>query len=105
MEIRTIDTKFHLSGNWTITGVKEQLDSLSHSLINLTSSDNKYVQVDCEKIDSIDMSGVQLLKVWMEYASDRGIQAKLVNLSESMQQTIQQLGFDHCFADNYPDAA
>lgn len=105
MQNSIIGNKFRLSGNWTISGVESQLDSLSHSLIKLDSTSKELVQVDCEQINAIDMSGVQLIHVWMECASERGIHMKLINLPDIMQQTMQQLGFGKCLTDNYPEAA
>lgn len=105
MEIQTTDTKHQLTGDWTISGVAGQVDSLSKSLHNLASARKKRVHVDCGGIEAIDMSGLQLLHVWIECASVRGIQAKLVNLPEEMRQTIQRLGLGQCFSDNYPDVA
>jgi anti-anti-sigma regulatory factor len=103
MKSRTTETMQPLSGDWTISGVENQVDSLSRSLLALASARNKKVHVDCGGIDTIDMSGLQLLHVWLECASARGIQAKLVNLPDDMYQTIKRLGLGHCFPDSYPD--
>ncbi len=105
MRIRKTDTKTELSGDWTISGVVGQVDSLSHSLIKLSSARNKKVHIDCGGIDAIDMSGLQLLHVWLECASARGIQAILINLPEEMLLTIDRLGLGQCFTDNYPEVA
>ncbi len=105
MATRTTDSKHHLSGNWTIEGVVSQVNVLSRSLQKLEAGNKKRIQVDCGKIKSIDMSGLQLLHVWMELVKMRGMEAHLYNLPDGMQQSIRHLGLGHCFTDNYPDAA
>jgi len=105
MTTPTTDTKHQLSGDWTIFGLVHQVDWLSKSLEKLASAGKKTVHIDCGRIDAIDMSGLQLLQVWMQCAKARGIQAHLINLPDYMQQTIQTMGLGQCFTDNYPDAA
>jgi len=102
MATKTTDNRHHLSGDWTIAGVANQVDSLSRSLQKLESARNKRIQIDCGRIESIDMSGLQLLHVWMELVKMGGIKTRLVNLPDSMQQSINRLGLGQCFTDNYP---
>lgn len=103
MAKRISGSKHQLSGDWTISGVVDQVGLLSKSLQRLASAQKKCVCIDCGRIDSIDMSGLQLLHVWMECAKMCGVKAQLVNLPDSMQQTIQRLGLGCCFTNNYPD--
>ncbi len=103
METQTTEHEYHLSGDWTITGVVSQVDSLSNSLDKLSYAQNTRLFVDCTKIDCIDMSGLQLLHVWMQCANIRGVQAQLINLPEEMKEFIQRLGLNQCFTDNYLD--
>lgn len=105
MATRTTDGNHHLSGDWTISGVVSQIDSLSQSLQKLASARNKRIHIDCEHIESIDMSGLQLLHVWMELVRMRGMETQLHNLPDGMRQTIKRLGLGHSFTDNYPDVA
>jgi len=105
MAKRTTDTKHQLSGDWTIAGVVSQVDSLSHSLDNMTSARKKSLHVDCGQIEAIDMSGLQLIHIWLQCAKIRGLQTHLVNLPDDMQLAIQRLGLQQCFADTYPDVA
>lgn len=105
MATKTTDGKHHLSGDWTISGVVNQVDLLSQSLEKLASTRKKRLCIDCGNIDSIDMSGLQLLHVWMELVKMRGVETKLLNLPDDMQHTIQRLGLGQSFTDNYPDAA
>jgi len=103
VKILPTDLKHYLSGDWSISGVVSQVDSLSQTLQNLEADQNKKLHVDCARINKIDMSGLQLLHVWRECASMRGIEARLVNLPEHMQQTIRQSGFEQHFADSNSD--
>jgi anti-anti-sigma regulatory factor len=105
MTRETTDAKHQLSGDWTIAGVVTQVELLSHCLENLDSAGKNGIYLDCGRIDSIDMSGLQLLHVWMGCVKIRGLQAKLVNLPDAMQQTIQHLGIGHCFMDTGSDAS
>jgi len=105
METQTTEHEHHLSGDWTIAGVVTQVDALSNSLEKLSGGKNRRLHVDCAKIDCIDMSGLQLLHVWMQCANMRGVQTQLINLPEAMKQIIQRLGLNQSFTDNYPDVA
>ena len=92
MSLQSAVNKHNLSGDWTISGVVKQLDSLSHALQNLESRGNKKLLVDCGNINSIDMTGLQLLHVWMECARIRGVKPQLINLPVDMRHMIQPLG-------------
>jgi len=102
MKTEVSDTRHQLSGDWTIAGVMNQIDSLSHYLQELASACKKRIHIDCERIEAIDMSGLQLLHVWMECVRMRGMEAQLLNLTDSMRQTIERLRLGHCFTDNSP---
>jgi anti-anti-sigma regulatory factor len=104
MEAHKIEHKHALSGDWTIAGVINQVDALSDSLKGFVGVQDKQLHVDCAEIHTIDMSGLQLLHVWMQCAKMRGIRTRLINLPETMQQIIQRLGLDQAFTDNYQDA-
>ena len=91
MSTRTTERKHHLSGDWTINGLMNQVHPLTHSLLIL-ESDVKHFHIDCGNIEAIDMSGMQLLHVWMELLKMRGVAPKIVNPPDYMQQSIQRLG-------------
>ena len=101
MSLQSAVNKHILSGDWSISGVVKQVDSLSHSLQKLESGPNKKLHVDCGNINSIDMNGLQLLHVWIECARMRGMEVQLVNLPDSMYKTIQQLGAGQCFKNSH----
>ncbi len=102
MADRKDEIMHHLSGDWTISGVDSQFTSLNKTLSTLSSSQNKILLADCTHIDSIDMSGLQLLYVWMECAKIQDITIQLINQPDSMQQCIHRLGFQHSFQNNPP---
>lgn len=88
----------HLQGNLTNYGVTQKnIESLSVSLQQIGSEEEKYFQIDCTKIRSADMSGLQLLYVWMQCAIFRGGKPELVNLSVDLQKAILSMGLGHCF--------
>ena len=105
MSTRTTDSKHQLTGDWTVSGVVGQCKVLSRSLQGLDSGRKKRIRIDCGKISSIDMSGLQLLHVWMELVKMRGVEAELLNLPNDMQRTIERLGLGQSFTDNYPGSA
>lgn len=97
MAIRVVRNEAHLEGDWTISGVEENLDSLLLSLKLLENRGTKRINIDCGKIDDADTSGLQLLNVWMLCARLKGVEPKLVNLSERMNCAIRQLELHHCY--------
>jgi anti-anti-sigma regulatory factor len=94
------ESRHQLTGDWTIAGVMNQMDSLSQYLHELAATCKKHVHIDCERIDVIDMSGLQLLHVWIECIRMRGMEAQLLNMPDSMRQSIQRLGLGNYFMDN-----
>lgn len=100
----TNDTGVKLSGHWNTSGVVLQIESLS-TLNQLESGLEKLSSVDCSGISSIDMSGLQLLHVWLQCVRLRGGKPELTNLPQSMRQIIKQAGLQNCFADFYADSA
>jgi anti-anti-sigma regulatory factor len=107
MAKRSTESKLSLSGDWTIAGVVMQCQTLSRFLQELESGRKKEFHIDCGNIDSIDMSGLQLLHVWVELVRMRGVEARLLNVPDGMQQIICRLGLGQTFTDNSlmsPDA-
>ena len=93
MMIRMEGTDVILTGDWNISGVVGQVDTLSNILQQVDASGHKTLKVDCGEIKSVDYNGLQLLKVWLQCARFRGLEPKLVNLSQSMQRIMQVTGF------------
>lgn len=97
MTVRLEGTEAHLEGDWTISGVEENLDSLLLSLKLLESRGERNINIDCGQIDVADTSGLQLLNVWMLCARLRGVEPKLLNLTQNMNLAIQKLELRHCY--------
>jgi anti-anti-sigma regulatory factor len=97
----TAGTVAHLQGDLTYSGVTDNIiNSLAVSLQKVTSGGHKNIHIDCESIHTADISGLQLLFVWMQSARLRGVEPELINMSSSMQQTMNRMGFGHCFVGN-----
>lgn len=103
MTVRMAGTVAHLEGDWTMTGVAENIDSMLLSLNQIESEGESSFQINCGQIEEADTSGLQLLSVWMECARLRGIEPKLVNVTAGMQRAIHELGFSQLFSDNGSD--
>lgn len=98
MAVRMTGTVAHLEGDWTITGVADNIGSLVLSLDQMESEGKKSFQINCGQIEETDTSGLQLLNVWVECARLRGIEPKLVNVTDEMHRAIHELGFSQCFS-------
>lgn len=103
MSVRIAGTVAHLEGDWTMTGVADNINWLVLSLNKMESQGEKSLQINCEQIENTDTSGLQLLNVWMECARLRGIVPKLVNVPSGMRRAIHELGFNKCFSDSCLD--
>lgn len=103
MIAQTTNLKHELTGDWSITGVVKQLGSLTSFLKRLGSNQNIGLHVDCNKINNIDISGLQLLHVWRECAGMHGVKSSLINIPDHMHTTILSAGLERCFSDSLPD--
>jgi ABC-type transporter Mla MlaB component len=104
MTIRMIGTVAHLEGDLTMTSIEDNLDSMMHSLNQLESDGKSSLWINCEQIFETDSSGLQLLNVWIECARLRGIEPKLVNVTDEMLWAINMFGYSHLFSDIYTDS-
>jgi len=99
MKIVTKDMVTHLHGDLTHSGVTHSIITLlAASLQRMTAGGRKNIRIDCGRVRTADTSGLQLLYVWMQCARFRGVEPELVNLPDSLQQTMQRMGLGHCFA-------
>lgn len=88
----------HLQGDLTYFGMTHScIDSLADSLLQIESGGEKNVRIDCGGIRAADMSGLQLLYVWMQCARFRGVEPELINLSDSLRKDMQRTGLGHFF--------
>lgn len=100
MEIYTKGTVAYLQGDLINSGVTDNIvNSLAASLQQVASEGKKNIRIDCGRIRAADISGLQLLYVWMQCARFRGVQPKLVNLSDSLRRWMQGMGIENCFAE------
>ena len=102
--IYTNETEVKLSGHWNHSGVILQIESLP-TLHRMESGLEKLFDIDCGEIGGVEMSGLQLLYVWMQCVRLRGVKPELINLPESMRRTIKRLGVENFFSDFLADNA
>lgn len=103
MNIRMAGTVARLEGDWTLAGVTRSLDSLALSLQQLESVSGKKLRIDCGQMKNADISGLQLLNVWMQCVRFRGVEPTLCNVPEKLRHAMQVL-VGHCFIDVCPEA-
>ena len=106
MKISNDGTVAHLQGDLTYSGVTNNINNLlAASLQKTVSGRDKKILIDCERIYIADNNGLQLLYAWLQCARFMGGEPSLVNLSASLRQTIQRMGFEHCFTcfNTHPD--
>lgn len=104
MAVRMSGSVVYLEGDWTLTGVAENIDSVLSCLNQIQSKGEKSFQINCGQIEETDTSGLQLLNVWVECARGRGIEPKLVSVTDGMLRSINELGFSYLFSDSYLEA-
>lgn len=104
MSICMTGTGARLEGDWTLTGVTRNLDSLAYSLQQLEPGSDKNLRIDCGQIKEADISGLQLLNVWIQCVRFRGVEPTLVNVPERLKHAMQVL-VGNGIMDAYPDAA
>lgn len=103
MTIRMAGAVAHLEGDWTMTGAADNIDSMVHSLNQIEAEGKSSFWINCGHIEETDTSGLQILNVWVECARMRGIEPKLVNVTDGMLRAINEFGFSHLFSDVYPE--
>jgi ABC-type transporter Mla MlaB component len=86
-------TVAYLQGDLTHSGVTRIIiKSLAVFLQQIVSRGGKNIRIDCGRVIAADISGLQLLYVWMACARFKGMEPELVNLPDSLQQAIQRMG-------------
>ena len=103
MTICMTGTEARLEGDWTITGVTSNIDSMALSLQQLEPGSGKNLRVDCGEIKEADISGLQLLNVWIQCARFRGVEPMLVNVPNKLRHAMQILVGDRIM-DACPEA-
>ena len=104
MTICMIGAEARLEGDWTLTGVIRNLDSLAFSLQQLESGSKKNLKIDCGLMKEADICGLELLNVWMQCARFRGVEPTLVNVPDRLQNVMHAF-MGPCTAKTYTDSA
>lgn len=82
-----------LKGDWTVASVSQSsIDSLAVALQQIEPCSAEGLHIDCRDVSAIDFYGQQILNVWMQCASLRGVESELVNPPNNLHQTFQKLG-------------
>ncbi len=87
--IRMTGTNAHLAGDWTLSSATRNLSLLSRSLQQFEPGSGQSIFIDCGEMKNVDMSGMQLLKVWLHCLRMRGVESTLVNVPESLRHSMQ----------------
>lgn len=93
--IRMTDKRAHLAGDWTLGGATRNLSLLSLSLQQFEPGSEQSMCIDCGEIKNVDMSGMQLLNVWLHCLRLRGVEPTLVNVPESLRHSMQGMDCTH----------
>jgi ABC-type transporter Mla MlaB component len=88
----------HLRGDLTYSGMTHgNIDSLVNSLQQIEFGGEKKIRIDCGKIRTADINGLQLLYVWMQCARFAGVEPELFNLPDNLRRIMKKMGVGHCF--------
>jgi ABC-type transporter Mla MlaB component len=98
MATKTKDFVARLQGDLTHSGVTHNIiNSLAVTLQKIVSGGDTCIRIDCKGICAADISGLQLLYIWMQSARFRGVEPELVNMSDKLLQSFEKMGFGCCF--------
>jgi anti-anti-sigma regulatory factor len=100
LKIYKEETVAHLKDDLTQSGVICNIvNLLAVSLQKIVFGGYKKIRIDCKMISKADVRGLQMLYIWMQSARTRGVEPELINLSNSMQQSMKRMGFENCFTE------
>lgn len=91
MAIRISGGVASLEGDWTLTRVTSNIESVARSLQQLDPGSEQKLRVDCGLMEEADVGGLQLLNIWMQCARFRGMELTLVNVPERLQHAMHVL--------------
>lgn len=91
MSISMTGSEARLEGDWTLSALAINLDSLAHSLQQIDSADNKPLRIDCGQMKDADLAGLQLLNVWVQCTQFRGMEPFLVNVPDKLRNPMNVL--------------
>lgn len=102
MTVRMAGSEAHLIGDWTLSGLAGNIDSLALSLHQIELGRDKNLQINCGQMKKADRNGLELLNVWMQCARFRGVEPVLINVPEGLSQSMHVL-IGRRLTDNCPD--
>lgn len=92
---QTYEANEILTGDWTIAEITQHVEKLMK-----LSNDSMpgEISIDCSGIRAIDLSGFQLLYVWLRCLQIKGLRPRLVNIPEQILESQRMLGFQPTFS-------
>lgn len=100
--------RISLRGDYSITGVKEQIPLLAQHLARVaeitpeTLGRERRHEIDLTEVQALDTCGCQLLATLLRNLRQQGMEAPVVKISDSYRERIHLLGFDaEIFAGEY----
>lgn len=89
-----------LTGDWSMTGVTQQLVPLTEHLAALSKADPQRIQpiVDLADIALLDACGCQLLAILLRHLKILGFAPTMNSIPDELRDHIEHLGFGHEFA-------
>ncbi|BCS53967.1 lipid asymmetry maintenance protein MlaB [Geobacter sp. SVR] len=89
----------HLEGDWTISTITQRANSLMEFSTQQSEVvlQGLVVNIDCSGIEKIDVSGLQLLYVWLQCMNLKGFRTKLTNISAAMREMLVRMGLHTIF--------
>jgi len=91
MSISMSGSEARLEGDWTVSALVINLDSLANSLQQIDSGDKKPLRIDCGQMKDADIGGLQLLNVWVQCTQIRGMEPFFVNVPDNLRNTMKVL--------------
>lgn len=105
MAIRMTGTEVYLEGDWTLAGLTRNVNALAQSLQQFEPGSEQSLLIDCGKVMEVDISGMQLLNVWLQCVRFRGVEPMLVNVPDCLRHAMQGLYLTHYISDEFPERA
>lgn len=91
---RLPEEEIQLSGDWSIFSIAEKMPLLMEKLRALSGESRRSPIIDLAAVESIDVSGWQLLAMWLRHCRTLGCEPVMVNIREDLRKRLELLGFD-----------
>lgn len=93
MSSETREEEIRLSGDWSIFSIAEKMPFLLERLTALATGAGKPAVIDFGAVDTIDVSGWQLLVLWLRRCRQLGLSPIMANVSDDHRRRLDLLGF------------